>query len=169
MGSWRSFGSRTDTSAYSYSADQAQRDAEIERRSRKLNIISFAVIIIFFIVYSMFFQTGSITAAMDDQSIGVVTLQDETIAFLLSDIESVEFHIGLSDFERGTMQSGAESSSCYSGTYINDSLGEYQLHVNLKVNCYVIVHYTDGILVFNTDTADNTEALYKNLNNAVNS
>ncbi len=169
MGFWRSFGSKTDTSAYSYSADQAQRDAEIERRSRKLNIISFVVIIALFIGYSLFFQTDVITAVMDDQSFGVVTLQNETIAFPLTDVESVEFHVGLSDFDQGTMQSGAESSSCYSGTYLNDSFGEYQLHVNLKVNCYVIVHYTDGILVFNTDTADNTEALYKNLNRAVNS
>ncbi|MGN0968826.1 MAG: hypothetical protein ACI4O3_06090, partial [Oscillospiraceae bacterium] len=71
-------------------------------------------------------------------------------------------------FDKGTLQSGTEDSSCCSGIYVNDSLGEYQLQVNLNVEPYVIVHYTDGILVFNTDTAEGTTELYTNLQNAVN-
>lgn len=169
MGSWGLFSERRNTYTNTISEEQAREDAEITRKSRKLNMIFLALIVVGFFVYSVFFRPQVITAAMDDNSFGVVTANSETIAFLLSDIESVEFHENLSAFDRGTMQSGADSSSCYSGTYVNDAFGEYQLHANINVDCYVTIHYTNGVLVFNNSTVDNTTELYTNLYNAVNS
>ena len=161
--------SRNNSAAY-YDASSEQRKAEeAAKRSRKLNSICLIVIVVLFLGYSIFFQKPKIEAFMDDEAFGLVTLEDETIAFLLTDVESVELGDDLSTFDRGTPQSGTENSSCYSGIYINDALGEYQLHVNLNVEPYVIVRYTDSILVFNTTTADGTTELYNNLLNAVNS
>lgn len=168
MGFWRSSDSK-DAGAYVTPDEQMQKDLEITRRSRKINLIALVVIVAAFLVYNIFFQAKTITAAMDERSFALVTLEDEVIAFPLTDVESVELGDDFSAFDRGTLQTGTEDSSCCSGTYLNDAFGEYQLHVNLKVNCYVTVRYTDGILVFNTPTADETTELYTKLLDAAHS
>ena len=104
---------------------------------------------------------------MDDTAFAVTTLENETIAFLLTDVQSVEFYDDLSAFDRGTLVSGTENSSCYSGTYTNTTLGEYQLHVNLATNCYLVICYSDGVLVCNTTSADGTSQLYTDLLSAL--
>lgn len=168
MGFWKSSDDK-DTAACMTPEAQMQKEVEITRRSRKLNLIIFVLIIAGFFVYNTFFQAKSITATMDDQSFVLITPEDQTIAFYLTDVKSVELGNEFSSFDRGALQSGTEDSSCCSGTYINDALGEYQLHVNLKVDPYVIVRYTDGILVFNTPTANETTAFYTKLLDAANS
>ena len=168
MGFWRS-SDEHDTRAGTTPEEQAQKDAQMARRSKKINLITLVVVVAVFFIYTMFFQTKSITAVMDDQSFVLAPLEGENIIFSLTDVESVEHGDDLSAFDKGTMQSGTEDSSCCSGVYVNDTLGEYQLQVNLKVESYVIVHYTDGILVFNTSTEEGTSELYTNLLNAVNS
>ena len=168
MGFWRSSDDH-DTGTYTTPEDRAQKEAEITRRSRKINLITIVVVIAVFLIYSMFFQTKTITAVMDDKSFVLAPLEGENIAFSLTDVESVELGDDFSAFDKGSLQSGTEDSSCCSGVYMNDTLGEYQLHVNLKVDPYVIVRYTDGVLVFNTETADGTTELYTNLLDAVNS
>lgn len=167
MGSWGFFSERRDYTN-TMSAEQAREEAELTRKSRKLNLIFLVIIIVGFLVYSAFFRSDVVTAAMGEDSFGVTTLENQTIAFLLTDIESVEYHDDFASFDRGTMQSGSDSSSCYSGTYVNDTFGEYQLHANMKVDCYIVIHYTGGILVFNNPTVEETEELYNNLYSAVN-
>lgn len=168
MGFWRSSSNKKNTAAY-YASTEQREAVEAVKKSRKLNSICFIVIIVLFLGYSTFFHKSTIEVAMDDETFGLVTLENEAITFPLKNVESVELGDNLSTFDRGTLQAGTEDSSYYSGTYVNDAFGEYQLHVNLKVDSYVIVHYTDGILVFNSSTADHTTELYTNLLNTVNS
>ena len=168
MGIWGSSGGRENDTPYDAASEQ-QKAVEAAKRSRKFNSIFLVVIIVVFLVYSLFFQKPKVEATMDDQAFVLVTLSDETIAFYLTDVESVELGDDLSEFDKGTFQSGTEDSSCCSGTFVNDAFGEYQLHVNLKVDPYVIVHYTDGILVFNTPTEDETTELYTKLLDTTNS
>lgn len=167
MGFWQSSDEK-ETGAYAAPEEQAQKDARIARRSRKINLIALVVIIAVYLIYTMFFQAKTITAVMDDQTFVLAPLEGENIVFSLTDVESVELGDDLAAFDKGTLQLGTEDSSCCSGAYINDALGEYQLQVNLNVEPYVIVRYTGSILVFNTDTADGTMELYTNLLNAVN-
>ena len=166
MGFWSS-PDHQDTDAMT-PEEQAQKDAQITRRSRKINLIALVVVIAVFLIYTMFFQKPSITAVMDDKSFVLAPLEGENIILSLTDVDSVELGNDLSAFDKGTLQSGTEDTSCCSGVYVNDALGEYQLQVNLDVEPYVIVRYTDGILVFNTDTQKGTTELYTNLLNAVN-
>lgn len=168
MGLWGSAGDRSGAAPY-YDPSEEQRKAEqAARKSRKLNLICLVVIIVAFLGYSLFFRQPTITAAMDDKTFALTTAENEAIAFSLTAVNSVEFGSDLSAFDRGSLQSGTETSACCSGSYRNDAFGEYQLHVNLKVNSYVIVHWTGGTLVFNTTSADATTELYTNLASAVN-
>ena len=168
MGIWGSSDDRENDTPYDAASEQQKAEKAV-KRSRKLNSICLVVIIVVFLVYSLFFQKPKVEAAMDDQTFALITLSEENIAFYLTDVESVELCDDFSEFDKGTFQSGTEDSSCCSGTYVNDAFGEYQLHVNLKVDPYVIVHYTDGILVFNTPTKNETTELYTKLLDAVNS
>ena len=167
MGIWGSSSDKEKDTPFDAASEQ-QKAVEAAKRSRKLNSIFLVVIIVVFLVYSLFFQKPTVEATMDDNAFGLVTLDNKTIAFYLTDVESVELGDNLSTFDKGTFQSGTEESTCCSGTYINDAFGEYELHVNLKVEPYVIVHYTDGILVFNNPSAEGTAELYSNLLDAVN-
>lgn len=144
-------------------ATEQQKAMDAAKRSRKLNFIFLVGIIVIFLIYSLFFQKPNIEAAMDDQAFGLVTLNDETIAFYLTEVQSVELGDDLSAFDKGDFQAGTEESTCCSGTYRNDAYGEYELHVNLKVEPYIILHYTDGVLVFNNPTADATTQMYTSL------
>ncbi|MGM9606002.1 MAG: hypothetical protein ACI3XJ_00700 [Oscillospiraceae bacterium] len=166
MGIWRSSGGKENNTSFDPASEQ-QKAVEAAKRSRKLNSICLVVIIVVFLAYSLFFQKPKVEATMGDNAFGLITLNDTTIAFYLTDVESVELGDSLSTFDKGTFQSGTEESTCCSGTYVNDAFGEYELHVNLKVEPYVIVHYTDGILVFNNPSAEGTMELYTNLLDAV--
>lgn len=161
MGMGRSYGGE---GGMPFDAAAEQRKAEAAaKRSQKLNLIFLVGIIVIFLVYSLFFQKPKIEAAMDGQAFALATLNDDSIAFYLTEVQSVELGNDLSSFDKGTLQTGAEESTCCSGTYLNDTYGEYELHVNLKVEPYIIIHYTDGVLVFNNPTADETTQMYTSL------
>lgn len=157
-----------------YSSDMtaAQREQAEQENTRKVtrrNLIVTVAILGAFCVYMMFNNPGSISAVMNDEALGVVTLEKKTLAILLKDIDSVELCDNLSEFDWGVPQSGTANSSSLSGVYVNDTFGEYLLHVNIKIDNYIIVHYNNNILIFNTETTNGTIELYTNILNAINS
>lgn len=164
MDNRRFFRGKNEDSVYMTSAEREQRKA---RKAKNRNLILTVLIIAVCLVYSIFHQSGEITAVMNDESFCLVALEDQRLILQLTDIDRVELYDNLSEFDRGTLQSGLENSSAYSGVYINDAFGEYQLHTNTKVDNYVIVSYRDGILVFNTNTAEGTIELYGNMLSAI--
>ena len=47
-----------------------------------------------------------------------------------------------------------------SGTFRNAAFGEYQLHVQIKYDKYIVVHDKNGVLVFNLESNETTTELY---------
>lgn len=76
----------------------------------------------------------------------------------LSDIEQITFTDSL---DAGTCVDGSENKNYRIGLWHNDTYGDYQICGSTAIAPYVVVTTrSQGIFLFNYETAANTEALY---------
>ena len=133
--------------------------AEDRKRSRSLLIAGLAVLIVILIAVFALIGSGSVDASLEPDGLRVkASLVDESIAY--DDIISVELRDHIENGRRGGGFGGMEVSS---GNFVNDELGDYVLARYNSVASCIVVHHSDGVLVFNLSTAEGTNQLYEDL------
>lgn len=80
---------------------------------------------------------------------------DETVRF--DDIVSVETRDGM---DYGKRTAGYGGSDIRSGKFTNNEFGTYRLAVFKSSPLAIVVHHVGGVLVFNQDTAEETERIH---------
>ena len=106
---------------------------------------------------------GGLSPVLEEKQFGIIGLDGVTHTFVYAESE-IELHDDLKDFlakEKGELLEGNETRQTYSGTYRNAAFGEYQLHVQVKLKYYMIVRNADGVLVFNLESNETTQELYR--------
>lgn len=121
-----------------------------------VGLLIIAVIVIFFVNNN---RNEAVISQISDGMLGVAKGENAVI-IQLSDITSVEL---VSDFEIGRLVNGEDAHNDQKWTYHNDTLGEYRFFAYEQIDLYILVHYTDKTLVFNSNSATNTEKVYENL------
>ena len=100
---------------------------------------------------------------LEEKQFGITGLDGVTHTFVYAESD-IELRDGLKDFlagEKGERVDGEETKYVCSGTYRNDAFGEYQLHVQKKYDKYIVVHDSNGVLVFNLESNETTTELYQ--------
>ena len=106
---------------------------------------------------------GGLSPVLEEKQFGITGLDGVTHTFVYADSD-IELYEGLKEFlntQKGETVDAQETRQVYSGTYRNDAFGEYQLHVQIRLNSYIVVHNADGVLVFNLESDDTTQELYR--------
>ncbi len=99
---------------------------------------------------------------LEEKQLGITGLDGGTHTFVYAEWE-LELRDNLKEYlasEKGELVAGEETKRVCSGTYRNDAFGEYQLHVQIKLSNYIVVHDKNGVLVFNLESNDTTKELY---------
>lgn len=103
--------------------------------------------------------SGSVSASLDDKGLEVsAAFVDEKISY--QDIDSVELR---NDVDYGSRRAGLADKNLLSGNFRNEEFGNYKLAVHRSTDECIVVHHSDGILVFNLDSSDDTERFYDDL------
>lgn len=77
-----------------------------------------------------------------------------------SDIKSINY---VEAFDIGKRDTGLGTLKMNLGTYSNGELGKYKLYSYSAVGAFVVVKYSNKVLVFNQSTVEDTERLYNEL------
>ena len=99
---------------------------------------------------------------LEETQFGITGLDGVTHTFVYAESD-ITLHEGLKDYlktDKGELVEGEETKKTLSGLYRNDAFGEYQLHVQTKLDRYILVKNADGVLVFNLESNDTTTELY---------
>ena len=99
---------------------------------------------------------------LEEKQFGITGLDGVTHTFVYVDSD-IELCSGLKDYlakDKGEMLEGSETKRVCSGLYRNDAFGDYQLHVQTKLDSYMVVRTADGVIVFNLESNDTTKELY---------
>ena len=104
-----------------------------------------------------------LSPVLEETQFGITGLDGVTHTFVYVDSD-MELREGLKDFldrEKGERVAGEETKRVCSGLYHNEAFGDYQLHVQTRLNNYIVVHTGDGVIVFNLESDETTKELYK--------
>ena len=104
---------------------------------------------------------GGMEPVLEETRFGVTDLDGTTHFFNYTDADSIELRDDLKHFDRGEMIDGQENRRVCSGTYRNSEFGEYQLHIQTKLNQYIVVRAPDGVLVIALESDETTRSLYE--------
>lgn len=106
-------------------------------------------------------QSGSVSAEMDDNWLGVIGPGGAPIFVALEEITQVRLADAV-DF--GKRLEGEEAKTTRSGRYENDVFGVYTLCVYPDSAPYIVVTYGEGeTLVFNLKKTKQTQEIYEDL------
>jgi len=99
---------------------------------------------------------------LEETQFGIKGLDGEAHTFVYVDSD-ITLHEGLKDYlntQKGEIVEAQETRKVDSGVYHNDAYGDYQLHVQTKLDKYIVVKNADGVIVFNLESNDTTQELY---------
>ena len=99
---------------------------------------------------------------LEETQFGIKGLDGVAHTFVYVDSD-ITLHEGLKDYlntEKGEIVEAQETRKVCSGVYHNALYGDYQLHVQTKLDKYIVVQNADGVIVFNLESDDTTRELY---------
>lgn len=130
------------------------------KKSRLFAILIIAALFAVGLAQVLTGNSGYVTTAVDSQHLGISGNYGDPIFVELDTITSV---VLVDSFEFGDCVDGGTVGKTASGIYSCETYGEYLLYAYTNVPAYVIVTYSDGILVFNCPTKASTEKIYQQL------
>lgn len=130
------------------------------QRGRGISALLMFMILAAFFAFSLSKQSGAITFQMNDEMLGITCLQQDPVFISYEDITEVEMTGGL---DMGEKRDALDWDSGWCGVYENEEYGIYTIYAYSNVNQYIVVHYTDGVLVFNLKKDKTTEKTYDKL------
>ncbi len=144
-------------------ADDLNEYKKQNKKRMLSSLIVFAVIVIFVTISGLFNNNASIVSQVGDELIGI-SGSEESFFIYFDDISAVEM---IDNLDPGTLLTGKSTNTVYTGTYRNDTYGEYQLYAYKTPGVFIVIHYTDGVFVFNGYSEGTTEDIYQNLMTAI--
>ena len=99
---------------------------------------------------------------LEETQFGITGLDGMTHTFVYAESD-ITLHDGLKGFlktDKGETVEAEETKRVCSGVYRNAEFGEYQLHVQTRLDMYILVRNADGVLIFNLESNDTTRELY---------
>ena len=100
---------------------------------------------------------------LEETQFGITGLDGVTHTFVYTESD-ISLHDGLKAYlknDKGELVEGQETKKVCSGVYRRADLGEYQLHVQTRLDKYILVRNSDGVLIFNLESNDTTRELYE--------
>ena len=142
-------------------ASEEKRGGFRARNTRTLTVLLLIAIFVFGTIQAVSDRSGSVTAEVGSNMLGVLGSYGETVFVQREEITQVRL---ADELDFGRMLEGEETKTTLSGRYENDVFGAYTLHVYPEKAPYIVVSYGDGeTLVFKQKTAKQTRALYEEL------
>lgn len=144
-------------------ANENRGKTTAQKWGRLITILIVAALFVIGLVQALSGSKGFVVASVDDQRLGVAGTYDERTVFVALDtITEVQL---VDTFDFGACVDGQETGNTVSGIYSCEEFGEYTAH-SYTEGPYIIVHSSDGVLVFNCGSRSNTEDLYEQLTEA---
>lgn len=122
-------------------------------------LLMFLILAVFF-AFSLSSKSGAITFQMNEEMLGITCLKQNPVFIPYADITKVEL---TDSFSMGEKRDALDWDSGWCGSYENEEYGIYTIYAYSNVNSYIVVHYTDGVLVFNLKKEKTTEKTYDKL------
>lgn len=127
--------------------------------NRQMKFRTAATVVLLAIIALVYMLGGKVSASISGGKLTArALLFSESVA--LTDIQSAEL---VTDFDPGLRKFGMELLSGRSGTYENESLGEYRLAAAKDAPVYLVVRHCGGTLVIGLNDEAQARALYKRI------
>lgn len=140
--------------------------ANHEQSSRTLKILYSlsllgTAIVLILVVVGLF--SGSVTVELGDKGIYA---DSDFISGMKVPYEEISSLALRTDLDIGSRRFGVGSAKLMAGKFKNQEFGKYNLYSYTHTDVYVVVYYTGGVMVFNSETTEATEAVYQALKEA---
>lgn len=142
--------------------EKRNRLRELFSTSAGRTSLVFALIMLALIVYGLFIQEKGAVEVVFNEEVFAISTEDTPIFIRYEDVESAEL-ISADSFDAGEPLSGHAGNRYLQGLWRNEQLGEYRLSVNTRSASYVLLRYTDGVIVFSANKTTQTEKVYQTL------
>lgn len=130
------------------------------QRGKGLSLLLLFVIVAVVMVYQFSGTSGAVTYEMDDRMLGVVCKDYPAVLIAYSDIAEIAT---VDTFDMGNPVDTTEWDSGWCGTFENQEYGVYTLFAYTGTGEYIVIRYSEGVLVFNLKSRGKTNAVYEAL------
>lgn len=145
-------------------------ELEYQEENRKLpffatrrgqGISALLMIVVIAVILAMSMDGGvSVTSQLDSTKLGVVCGDRPAVFIPYEEVHTLEL---LDTFDLGKAVNAETWDAGWCGLYHSDTYGDYTVYAYSTAGKYIIVGYTDGVLVFNGTSASVTEAVFAKL------
>ncbi len=104
--------------------------------------------------------TGNVEVVIQNDQLEIQGSYWSDYELLLSEIQAVTYR---EDFETGSKRMGVNSLQLNEGTFQNKEFGEYTIYSYARCKDFVVMETTDGVLVINGKTPEETRTLYEKI------
>ena len=104
--------------------------------------------------------TGNVEVVIQNDQLEIQGSYWSDYELLLSEIQAVTYR---EDFETGSKRMGVNSLQLNEGTFQNKEFGEYTIYSYARCKDFVMMETTDGVLVINGKTPEETRTLYEKI------
>ncbi len=131
------------------------------KRTRNIGTAVIVLITIAAIVFSaVLLFTGDVKVLIQDGQLEIRGSYWSDYKLPLSEIQTVAYR---EDFETGRKRMGVNSLQLNEGTFQNKEFGEYTIYSYARCEDFVVLETTDGKLVINGKTPEETRELYEKI------
>ena len=104
--------------------------------------------------------TGNVEVVIQNDQLEIQGSYWSDYKLPLSEIQAVTYR---EDFETGSKRMGVNSLQLNEGTFQNKEFGEYTIYSYVRCKDFVVMETTDGVLVINGKTPEETRTLYEKI------
>lgn len=137
---------------------------EKELKRKKTRNIGTAVIVLITIAALAFSAvllfTGDVKVLIQDDQLEIRGSYWSDYELPLSEIRTITYR---EDFETGRKRMGVNSLQLNEGTFQNSEFGEYTIYSYARCEDFVVMETTEGVLVINGKTPEETRTLYEKI------
>lgn len=142
----------------------AEETNDEDKRNARIIKASLVFTAAIFMMVGIVLFTGKIEITIDDNNMVIDGSYWADYNVTLSSIDSIS---NAETLDVGRRTNGLGSFKLLEGHFKNNEFGDYILYVYLKCDSYIVLDTSDGIVVINAVTPQETESLYKVLESAV--
>ena len=128
----------------------------MKRKDKIKGIINLTVVVV--VAWIMF--SGKISYRLDGDTFQVGSFLSGRSKVSLQDIKDLELR---DDIAIGERILGISSFRMLGGSFTNEEFGKYKLYEYKSVDEFIVIHTAEGVIVFNLETEEKTENIYKEL------
>lgn len=126
----------------------------------KENKVKGIITLIILAVVALIMFSGKVSYTLEEGTLEVGSFMSGKSKVALQDIKELELRDGMTVGERTF---GVSNLKVLGGTFTNEEFGKYKLYIYKDVSNIIVVHTDEGIMGFNLETEEDTETLYKEL------